>query len=111
MQNSTQQAIAVRDGKVAAVGTDIEIKALAGKQTEVIPLEGRMVVPGIIESHSHAYGAVLGELAQPFVQLQSIGEIQSYLKEQAQQLPAGRWIVLPRTDITRLKERRHPTPA
>lgn len=111
MQNRTQQAIAVRDGKVAAVGTDAEIKTLVGKQTKVIPLEGRMVIPGIIESHSHAYGAALGELAQPFVQLRSIAEIQSYLKEQAQQLPAGRWIILPRTDITRLKERRHPTPA
>ena len=46
-------ALAVRDGKVLAVGTDSEIGALAGRSTERIDLLGRRVVPGLIDNHTH----------------------------------------------------------
>jgi predicted amidohydrolase YtcJ len=47
------QAIAIGDGRVAAVGTDSEIAALIGPRTEVIELDGRMVLPGLHDSHVH----------------------------------------------------------
>jgi predicted amidohydrolase YtcJ len=43
--------------------------------------------------------------------LSSIAEIQAWVRRRAQAVPPGTWIEVPRNDITRLKERRHPTPA
>src|SRR5215469_16950157 len=54
---STQQALAVRDGKIAAVGTTAQIRKLAGAKTTVIDLGGRTVIPGLIDSHMHAIRA------------------------------------------------------
>ena len=53
------RALAVRDGKIAAVGTSAEIRALAGPATRVIALGGRTVIPGLIDSHMHAIRAAL----------------------------------------------------
>lgn len=47
------QAIAIRDGKVLAVGSNAEMRALAGPQTKLIDLRGRTVVPGFITVHNH----------------------------------------------------------
>jgi hypothetical protein len=52
------QAMAVRDGKVMAVGSNAQILAMAGPRTERIDVKGRMVMPGIIDTHDHAHGGV-----------------------------------------------------
>jgi predicted amidohydrolase YtcJ len=49
----TAEAVAVKAGFVQAVGTDKEIRALKGRGTEVVRLDGQMVVPGFIDSHTH----------------------------------------------------------
>src|SRR5215218_529433 len=53
------QALAVRDGKIAAMGNTSRIRALAGASTRVIDLGGRTVIPGLIDSHIHAIRAGL----------------------------------------------------
>ena len=53
------QALAVRDGRIAAVGSTADIRALAGPNTRVIDLDGRTVIPGLIDSHIHAIRAGL----------------------------------------------------
>ena len=50
------QAVAVRDGRIVAVGTDAEIRALAGSGTDVVDLAGGMLVPGFQDSHVHPVG-------------------------------------------------------
>ncbi|MCC7422868.1 MAG: amidohydrolase [Planctomycetaceae bacterium] len=107
----TASAIAVRDGKIIAVGTDQEIEPLIGGSTEVLRLEGKTVVPGFIESHCHAVGVARGALDETYAELTSIAEMQDWIRRRARELPAGRWIEVPRNEITRLKERRFPTPA
>lgn len=53
------QAMAVENGKVLKVGTDAEIKALADGSTRVIDLAGKRLMPGMIDTHSHAiYGGL-----------------------------------------------------
>ncbi|MBI4537991.1 MAG: amidohydrolase [Gemmatimonadetes bacterium] len=47
------EAVAVRAGRIAAVGSDEEARTLVGPRTRVIELAGRMVMPGIIDSHTH----------------------------------------------------------
>jgi hypothetical protein len=47
------RAVAVRDGRIAAVGTDADVEGLIGAETEVLQLEGRMVLPGFQDAHIH----------------------------------------------------------
>src|ERR1700712_5561719 len=49
------QALAVLDGHVLEVGTSAEIKQLVGRQTKVIDLRGRRVLPGFNDAHVHFY--------------------------------------------------------
>src|SRR5688572_33263959 len=53
---SEAQAIAVRGSTILAVGSNSEINQHVGDSTEVIDLQGRLVVPGFIESHGHYLG-------------------------------------------------------
>ncbi|MFC0167283.1 amidohydrolase [Pseudoduganella danionis] len=52
-KDSVQQALAVRAGRIVYVGDDAGAQALAGKQTRVIDLQGRMLMPGLIDGHMH----------------------------------------------------------
>jgi hypothetical protein len=47
------EAVAVRSGFIQRVGTDREVRAFRGRGTEVVRLNGRMVLPGFIDSHTH----------------------------------------------------------
>ena len=51
----TVQAIAVRDGKIQNLGTNDEILAMAGPQTQKVDVKGRMVMPGIVDTHTHIH--------------------------------------------------------
>jgi len=105
------EAMAVTDGKLTRVGSDKEVMAEAGPATKVVDLEGRMVLPGLIESHCHSVGAARAELSGKYAELHGIAEIQAWIRERAASVPEGTWIEVPRNEITRLDERRFPTPA
>jgi predicted amidohydrolase YtcJ len=49
------QAIAIRDQRILAVGSDAEISALQGPGTQVIDLDGRALLPGFVDAHSHLF--------------------------------------------------------
>ena len=55
--NSTREALAIRGGRIVAVGTTADVRRLAGAATRVIDLQGRTVIPGLIDSHMHAIRA------------------------------------------------------
>lgn len=110
-QQRVADSVAVRDGKILAVGTDAEIAPLIGPNTQTIRLAGQTVVPGFIESHCHAVGVARGSLEQTYAELTSIAELQDWIRGAAKDVPAGRWIEVPRNEITRFRERRFPTTA
>lgn len=51
--DSVQQAIAVANGKIVYVGSDDGVSPYIGKQTQLIDLAGRMLMPGFIDAHMH----------------------------------------------------------
>ena len=54
-QKPTAQAVAVGQGKILAVGSNEDVMPLAVAGTETIDLDGRLVVPGFIDTHIHFY--------------------------------------------------------
>ena len=109
--SSRASAVAIKDGKFVAVGTDAQIRQRVGPATRTIDARQQTVIPGLIESHVHATGASRGEANVPFKQLHSIAEIQDWVRQRVKALPPGSWIQLPRVDVTRIRERRIPNRA
>ena len=69
---SMATALAVRDGRFIAVGSNDDARAYIGSATRVIAGRGRTVIPGIIDTHVHALDVAGAEAAQPFRNLTSI---------------------------------------
>jgi predicted amidohydrolase YtcJ len=106
---SIAAALAARDGRFIAVGSNDEIRRHIGSKTRVISARGRTVVPGFIDTHVHALGVAEAEMTQPFRNLRSIDQLQAWIRDAATRLPAGTWVWTPRVFPTRLRERRFPT--
>ena len=104
-QNRIVSAVAIRDGRIIDTGADEKISRLQSPRTKIVQLGGATVIPGIIAAHCHAVGVARSELDQPHVELLTIAQIQQWIRERAQTLPAGTWILVARANITRLKER------
>ncbi len=109
--NSVQpsaEAIAVNKDRIAKVGTNKEINALIGKDTKVINLKGKTVVPGLVDSHIHVadFGRVLTWINLKDVN--SIEEMQSRLRERTKKITKGRWIIGNGWDENRFIEKRYP---
>ncbi|MCC6313545.1 MAG: amidohydrolase [Thermomicrobiales bacterium] len=102
-------ALAVKDGRIAAVGADEEIRSLAGASTQIVALDGATVIPGLIDPHNHLLmtGAMLAETS--LYDCRSIPEIVERVAERVRRTPPGNWVVGRGWDESLLAERRHPT--
>jgi len=110
-QNRRAEALAVRDGKIIAVGADEEVLKLAGPKTRLLDADGRTVLPGLMDSHVHPIDAASSELHGELPVLRSLDDVFRYIRTQAQRQPPGEWIILRFAFPTRLKEGRFPTRA
>ena len=111
-------ALAVRDGRFIAVGSNVDARRHIGRNTRVIEGRGRTVLPGLIDTHVHALDVAAAEAVQPFRNLQSIAALQTWIRDTARLGTLARparpgqaipWIWTPRIYPTRLRERRFPT--
>ena len=107
--NPSAAAVAIRDGRFVAVGSDDEIRALAGSSTPVEDLNQATVVPGLIDAHNHllATGRMLREVR--LYDTRSIPEIVERVAARVRETPAGEWVVGRGWDESLLAEGRHPT--
>ena len=91
---SRAQALAVRDGKFFKVGTNDDMKAVTGKDTRVVDLNGKMVLPGLVDSHIHCLRGALTALGLAFPVTASVDEIKAALKKYIadKKLKKGEWV-------------------
>ena len=93
--NPPEQALAVRGGKIAAIGDASSIRALAGPSTRVIDLGGRTVIPGLIDSHIHAIRAGLGYSTEvQWLGVRTLKDAIERLRIAAKAAPRGSWLVV-----------------
>ncbi len=90
--NPEVSAIAVRDGRILAMGADKEILALAGKNTRRVDLARRRVLPGFIDAHAHPWASGLDQLKNVACDKSSIEEILAALRARAAATPSGGWV-------------------
>jgi predicted amidohydrolase YtcJ len=113
-QFSVDQALAIRDGKIAAVGSTAEIKKLAGPKTRVIDLEGRTVIPGLIDDHMHAIRAALSFSTEVnWIGAKSLADGLARVREAAARTKPGAWLIVvtPPATMDTFPEKRRPTQA
>ena len=106
---SIHQALALKDGLVFRVGSDEEILKTRGANTTVVDLAGKMVLPGLIDSHTHPTDACMIEADHPIPAMETIAEVLDYIRARADAVGPERWVVVRQVFITRLKEQRYPT--
>jgi predicted amidohydrolase YtcJ len=89
------RALAVRDGRIAALGDVSAIRALAGPSTRVIDVDSRTVIPGLIDSHIHAIRAGLNYNTEVhWFGVRTLKEALDRLRAAAKTAPKGSWLVV-----------------
>ena len=110
---STQQAVAIGDGKILATGASAAMKKLAGKTAKLIDLGGRTVIPGLTDGHIHGiraaltFGTEVNWIGVPTLKdaLEKIGQAAKAQKPGSWIVVAGGWTE------EQFAEKRRPTPA
>ena len=105
------EAVAVKFGKILAVGSNDDIKSLIDDGTMVIDLESRTVIPGLNDTHGHLFGSGVGlghiDCSEESG-VKSIKDIQERITERVKTTPKGEWIQGVKLDESKLIERRIP---
>jgi predicted amidohydrolase YtcJ len=91
--STVAEAVAIRDGKILAVGNNSAIRPLAGAQTRVVDLAGKTVVPGLIDTHAHFKAAGLAEYVVNMSRAKNVTEALDAIKAFAATKKPGEWII------------------
>jgi len=108
---SFAEALAIKDGKISAVGTDDEILRQRGPTTNTIDCGGRTVIPGLNDSHMHPIrGGLNYNMELRWDGVPSLADALRMLKQQAARTPAPQWVrVVGGWTEFQFAERRMPT--
>jgi predicted amidohydrolase YtcJ len=109
-QVARAEAFAVKAGRFIAVGSSEEIKSLAGRRTRTYDARRMTIVPGFIDAHNHAPGAILLYevlVGNPYdVEFVTIESIVEKLRARARETPPGTWVEGFFFDDTKVKDNR-----
>lgn len=112
---SSAQAMAIRDGRIVAIGSDQQLRALRQHAAKIVDLKGQAVIPGLIDTHTHALSWALGvverDIDTTYPKMKSIADIAAAVKARASELTAGKPIAGAGWDESKLSEHRTPTRA
>ncbi len=102
------EAIAIRAGRILAIGSDTEIRTLATPKTHVIDLHGRTATPGLIDTHAHiAEGGVDKLYSVDLKDARDIAEVRRRVAARAARLKSGEWLLGAGWDEGKLAEHRY----
>ena len=109
-QDRIAEALAVKGNIISFVGTNEEVKQWIGPETRVIDLNGRSLLPGLIDAHMHLAETASNEFAVDcsYPKVKSIEDIKNKIREAAQKAKPGQWIRGFGYDQNELAEHRHP---
>jgi predicted amidohydrolase YtcJ len=112
-QFSTREALAIRDGKILAVGSSAEMRRLAGPRSRVIDLQGRTVIPGLIDSHLHAIRAAETFATEVnWIGAATLADAIGRIHDAARTMRPGAWLIVAGGwNVQQFKENRRPTQA
>src|SRR5882762_5749143 len=110
-RRSFASALAIKDGRVHATGDTRAIMAHKGPATRVVALNGRTVIPGLVDSHSHPIrGGLSYNLELRWDGVPSLADAMRMLREQAQRTPPNHWVrVIGGWSEFQFAEKRMPT--
>ncbi|WP_328855251.1 amidohydrolase [Microbispora hainanensis] len=91
--DTVAEAVAIRDGRVSAVGSDAEIARLAGPSTRVVGLAGRTVIPGLIDSHCHFENAGMDGHTVSFAGVRTLDAALDRIAAMAATREPGAWLL------------------
>jgi predicted amidohydrolase YtcJ len=103
------QAIAVRNGRIVAVGTSDEIRKIKGPHTQVVDLGGRFVMPGFNDAHLHLANGGFEMLNVELSNTKSFDEMKARIAERAKTAAPGEWILGRGWDDTKWPVQKIPT--
>ncbi|MDB5954739.1 amidohydrolase [Ramlibacter sp.] len=91
--NPTASAVAIEGGRFVRVGDDQEVTSLAGPATRVIDLQGRRVLPGLIDNHTHVIrGGLSFNMELRWDGVKTLADAMNMLKRQVAITPAPQWV-------------------
>jgi len=94
-KSTVAEALAIRDGRIVALGNFAKVKPLIARSTRVVDLKGRTVIPGLIDSHMHAIRAGLSFSTEVnWIGARSIPEALARLREAARTRKPGDWLIV-----------------
>lgn len=110
-ENPLATAVAIKDGKFLAVGSEAEVMQFAGDDTRVVDLQGHTGIPGLNDSHLHLIrGGLNYNLELRWEGVPSLADALRMLKEQALRTPNPQWVrVVGGWNEFQFAERRMPT--
>lgn len=92
-ENPVAQAVAMRDGVFLAVGSEQEVRAAAGPEATVIDGEGRRLIPGLMDSHTHLIrGGLNYNMELRWDGVPTLADAMAMLREQVARTPAPQWV-------------------
>jgi len=103
------QSVAVREGKITAVGSDGDIRSQIGPATRVLDAKGRLVIPGLIDAHTHFASGGRSLIGLSFRGVDSVAGVQEMIARKIKEMPAGALISGSEYDHTLFPGGRWPT--
>ena len=92
-QSSECEAIAIKGTRIIAVGTNNEVADFFSDDCQIIDVEGRSIIPGIIDAHAHMEREGLKSARPSLTGVGSVGEIQACIAKFVQKKLAGEWVI------------------
>lgn len=91
--NPRAEALAVRDGRILAVGSESDVRATAGASAELVDLDGAAVIPGLYDAHIHTAQYAHSLTTVDLFGARSLAEALSLVAERAATLQPGEWLL------------------